>query len=430
MRHTTTAILTACMMLLSCVFTAAQTQADWIIQVAIDNPAPYIGEPISYTVQIRYPENAEPLLSTEPIFEGFGRTTFRPEVTTTVDTTTGSTYLISTQVISLIPLRAGSFTIVPYQVITASTPFAESQTIESESIQVTVLPLPQGAPVEFTNAVGQFSIESSVSANSIRIGEAFELSVFISGTGNLEQITTPSTQLPASWISNFSAENVIYENQRYGTREFRWIIVPTDNAAQSIPEVVFAYFNPQIDAYEIRRTVPIALSLQPASDLSDQASTWSNPTITAIPLQQIPASQQSNFLAWLPFGLMAGAPLLSLLTIALRRQNKQQTRKQAHSRTSIKSIYGALDALKNHETNQGYTELEVILLEYLRTRTGRSWTTEQFQHSGRLVHADLWKQLAPILIETSNARYAPASRQDFLRQLELVRTTIRTLERQ
>jgi hypothetical protein len=417
-------------MLTFCLVSAAQSQADWIIQASIDNPAPYVGEPISYTVQIRYPENSEPLISTEPIFEGFGRTTFRPEITSTVDTSIQGTYIITTQVISLIPLQPGTFTISPYQIITAATPFSESEKIESETIQVTVLPLPPGAPDSFTNAVGQFSVESSASTTTLTIGEAFQLSVRISGTGNLEQITPPAVDLPVAWISSFSARTVDYENQQYGTREFQWMIVPADSSVLTIPELVFAYYNPQIDSYEVRRTVPIALTFQPDTGQPNQTQAMRDPATTAIPLMQIPPNQPPGVLAWLPIGLMLSAPLFSLLTISFKRRNKQQVRRQARPGVPVKAVYERLDKLSNLDTGQGYEKLESILLEYIRTRTGKTWTAEQFQKNGRSTHAELWNRLAPILDETSNARYAPASRQDFLRQVELVRATIRRLEDQ
>ena len=67
----------------------------------------------------------------------------------------------------------------------------------SESLSVEVKPLPgQGKPMNFSGAVGQFGISSSIDKTSLKTNDAITLSYTISGKGNVELAELPPLQFP------------------------------------------------------------------------------------------------------------------------------------------------------------------------------------------------------------------------------------------
>ena len=76
--------------------------------------------------------------------------------------------------------------------------FQETQRkfIESDTLEITVMPYPKSPPADFTGAVGQFSIESWLDTSTVSINEAITLHVRLEGTGNLNQFKLSPFSFP------------------------------------------------------------------------------------------------------------------------------------------------------------------------------------------------------------------------------------------
>ncbi len=76
--------------------------------------------------------------------------------------------------------------------------FQETQRkfIESDTLEITVMPYPKSPPADFTGAVGQFSIESWLDTSTVSINEAITLHVSLEGTGNLNQFKLSPFSFP------------------------------------------------------------------------------------------------------------------------------------------------------------------------------------------------------------------------------------------
>lgn len=113
-------------------------------------------------------------------------------------------------------------------------------------VRINVDPLPGGAPESFYGGVGDFSMDTRLSRDSLNANEALSLIVTISGTGNLNLIEAPKTEFPAS----FEVYDVkITDNTSRGARgasgskQFEYPLIPRAPGEYTIPAVNFTYFD-------------------------------------------------------------------------------------------------------------------------------------------------------------------------------------------
>ncbi|MEO0081765.1 MAG: BatD family protein [candidate division WOR-3 bacterium] len=167
--------------------------------------------------------------------------------------------------VALFPTQSGELRISPMkiagQAISSGGFFfqsAEPFEISSGAITVTVKPLPeQGKPASFTGGVGRFEVTAKLSADSSVGGEPLNLSVRISGTGNLRLIGPP--KLPA--ITGVRVLNPETKDKTSdeggglsGSREFVFPLMPQVDGKHSIPSLELGFFDPKAGTYYTRST--------------------------------------------------------------------------------------------------------------------------------------------------------------------------------
>ncbi len=71
------------------------------------------------------------------------------------------------------------------------------KSVLSDDVKITVNPIPEaGRPADFTGAVGNFKIASSVDNTAIQVNDGVTLKITVSGKGNLNDITLPQPAIP------------------------------------------------------------------------------------------------------------------------------------------------------------------------------------------------------------------------------------------
>jgi hypothetical protein len=141
----------------------------------------------------------------------------------------------------------------------------------TQEVSLDVKPLPAaGQPPGFNNAVGTFSLSSSVDKTQAATGEAIALHVKLEGQGNLKMIPDISIpSLPDFTVYSSKRADAIRpsaENQISGNKSWEYIIVPKAPGRQTIPAFSFSYFNAEKEKYETVTTSPISLDVVRASD--------------------------------------------------------------------------------------------------------------------------------------------------------------------
>jgi hypothetical protein len=157
-------------------------------------------------------------------------------------------------------LRAGEIDIEPYYVSALfSKGFFQQYRLESYSntIKINVKALPKGKPKDFNGLVGQYDLEHSISRTDVLPGEAIDISLKISGKGNLNAFDEPELKLPndfdqfdPEYKQNYKATSSGYK----GSITYNLVIVPTFYGDYTIPAFSFSYFDLNAKKYKTLST--------------------------------------------------------------------------------------------------------------------------------------------------------------------------------
>jgi BatD DUF11 like domain len=139
----------------------------------------------------------------------------------------------------------------------------------AKPLKITVLPIPTaGRPAAFAGAVGEsFGIEVTAKRSVVRVGEPIELTVLIRGGSGLDTAGLP----PLSEEVGFPPRDFSYDptppagtwNAKTNEKSFTITIRPLHESIREIPPFQFAWFNPKKEAFQITRSDPISLQVQP-----------------------------------------------------------------------------------------------------------------------------------------------------------------------
>lgn len=133
-----------------------------------------------------------------------------------------------------------------------SSPFGQSvqniqKALKSNTVTVNIAPLPSaGKPVDFTGAVGDFSLKAGIDHNQVKANEAITYRFTVSGSGNLSLIEKPSITFPPDFevydpkiVDNINSTS----SGISGSRTFEYLLIPRVQGDFTIKAVPFTYFD-------------------------------------------------------------------------------------------------------------------------------------------------------------------------------------------
>lgn len=136
---------------------------------------------------------------------------------------------------------------------------------------VNVSPLPAQKPASFTNAVGQFTISSSLSADSVGTNEAVTLKINIKGNGNLQMLKAPQMHFSPDlevYEPKTSNNSGISTSGMNGTTSFEYLIIPRQPGTFTLSGITFSYFDPASKSYKSKQTETYTLKVSKGSGQS------------------------------------------------------------------------------------------------------------------------------------------------------------------
>lgn len=241
-------------------------EQDFFVEAEIDNANPYLGEQIIYTfrlyqsTQIFGQPDYRP-----PAFTDFWSSEIveQPRYNTQIG---GRDYVVSEIRTALFPANLGQLSIEPARLIIPGGLFKPDVKLETDPVSVSVKPLPENKPDDFSGAVGQFQIQASLSNNSSKVNEPLTLRIDIEGTGNIETLIEPELPNMTNWrfFESQSSTSLRTEKGRLGgIRSFERLVVPGQAGEQTFPMISFSYYNPQTETFETVATEPIPVTILP-----------------------------------------------------------------------------------------------------------------------------------------------------------------------
>lgn len=141
--------------------------------------------------------------------------------------------------------------------------------LESQPIKLNINPLPnENKPDSFKGAVGRYDLQIEANPTSLKAGEPINLSMKISGAGNIAQVQEPVIKDLTgfkAYESEVKTDITGRDPQIAGIRTFQKIIIPQDENVKEIPVIEFSYFDPELNQYRTIKKGPIPITVAPAS---------------------------------------------------------------------------------------------------------------------------------------------------------------------
>lgn len=169
--------------------------------------------------------------------------------------------------------------------------------LATNSVEMQIKALPDGAPPSFTGGVGNFEMEAKASSTELNLGDPVSMEFVVTGFGNLTTMSAPVfTESQTGIWKTFEPGKEIQdlgdkEENRKGKAVFSRVIIP-ETGTDVIPPFALTFFDPEKEKYITRSTDPIPIRIN--TDAADPPTTATDfPAAGAQPPGGAPADTPS-----------------------------------------------------------------------------------------------------------------------------------------
>ena len=415
-----------------------------------------LGEQITVTYKLYTKLNiASPQISKLPSYEGFWAEEVGPlqNINFEIGMYKGERFRVAKiKQVALFPSKTGSLSVTPFElnvpVIVKKKKtgndvfdeffndsfFGKTETVEfsarSNTIKITVDPLPANAPASFNGAVGDFNFKAEVDKKDVVTNESITLRLTVNGNGNIKLLKVPEPQLPGGFekYEPKTIENINRGAVISGQKIIDYLIVPRTAGEKEIPPIEFTYFNPSSRKYVTLKSPPFKINVRQGIVGNETASQGFVREDIKLLSEDVRFIKTSNFnleprqditliKPW--FWVSMILPLFGLIAAVVlkRRQDKLSgnvllMRYQKAEKAARKRLKLAKEALDKNNTTNFYSELSLALFGYLEDKLGIQ--KSEFTLDGaveklslRNVNVTLIDRVKRIAEKCEYARFAP-----------------------
>jgi len=347
---------------------------------------------------------------------------------------------------AVFPTRAGDLTVDPLKIESeAMMPFGSRDPFRSlfamqtrfspvqlASPEVTIesRPLPDGAPDSFNGAVGAYAMTVTPDKSTLEVGESMQLSVTVTGRGNLATMDAPVLNVPAAFDVYDPDVSTLLDrssNRLSGSKTFRYILIPRTNGTFEIPPIEFSWFDPDAGRYRTTTSSPLPVTVTgtATSPLSVTATTNGMPVDDFAPLFTESVSWQrsgtpplhTRWWVWTlllaPMAVMGGARIWRRHQDRLVKDPRWARGRRAHP-LSRKHLKQAMELLQGGDTKGYFEEVERAVLGFVGNRLDvaeKGLTRHQLDAllAERGASEGIRGRLRTLLDLCDRGRFAPAS---------------------
>lgn len=265
--------------------TSKESKEDLFLKLYVDKKQVFVGEQIIATYLLYMNTQIVNYASSRPVFNGFYAQELEvdPSGSLVNETINGKQYTVATmKKVVLTPQKSGEIT-VPSLDMEMVIRVAEKQKRRSmfdqffgsyknvkvevksneEKINVSRLPT-QGQPRDFIGAVGEFKLNTNLDRTEVGVNEAINLTVNISGKGNLELISLPKIEFPndfETYDPKTKQDISVTAAGTKGKRTFEYVLIPRFAGEFKLKPVSFSYFDPKTKSYKQLSSESITLNV-------------------------------------------------------------------------------------------------------------------------------------------------------------------------
>lgn len=265
--------------------------------------------------------------------------------------------------------------------------------VEGGPLALRIDPLPEeGRPANFRGAVGRFRLEASADRSEVRVGEAFRLTLRLSGDGDLENV-----ELPRPALHVFG----VVDDRASPTRTAVFEVAVPREGVTSVPPIDLPHFDPGPPAgYRVARTDAIPLVVR--------ASTSEPPAPPHVPRHAEDDSPRGSALLAAITALVACLALGAVL-LARRRRRARRARSEGGDTRLATALLAVRAAVSRPEADLSdpFAELLAARLSCAPAAVISSDVGARLSTAG--VPPDLATRAASLLHALVAARYGGAS---------------------
>jgi hypothetical protein len=267
--------------------------------------------------------------------------------------------------------------------------------LESNTLEIDVKPLPEeGKPQSFTGVVGDVAMSASVSAQQIKAGENFTITIEISGKSVLDTMPDPTLNFPE--IGKIYNDKPEYSEQMHpeqgisSRKVFKIALVPVKSGTHNLGTWEFSFFNPETKSWKTLSadlgSIVVEASQAESQGVASETQVEQGPKSVKIlgqdmlgPHRRVNAYSNQGLSTrerWLYFAggaVPLGASLLfvgSSLLIGRRSENDDLTRRSRALKASEKIAQELSKKLDQGSLVQ-VSDVAMVLKKYLGDKAGR-----------------------------------------------------------
>ena len=258
------------------------------------------------------------------------------------------------------PQKPGKIEIEPFtvDVVVPTTYGAEPVEVRSNSVVINAKALPEeGKPKNFSGAVGQFKMNTSVDKKELSTNESVNYDVEIVGSGNFNNINLPQIKTSKN-LEKFAPKKrdayKIYDTGMKGKVAEQTVLVPNFGGEYTISPVEFSYFDPIKEKYVTLKSDSINLSVSGSKNTnlaSDNSESSTNNSFTdKLEEMKNDVKEGKSGWLWLTGGVMAAS---ALGLFVMRKKNKSSISEKIEPK---EELIKPINQQNNFEAYQPKTE--------------------------------------------------------------------------
>ena len=390
-----------------------------------DKRSVYVGEPLLVTYRLYTNQPVSALeIRDEKDFGGYGKAIYSEPTRLNFENTVykGQRYKTAViKVLAISPNRAGE---IELPQLTASVQLGSigfySKTLQSNSVKIRVNDLPAiNKPADFSGAVGSFKVSDAILKTTVRVGEALEYKLTISGSGNFNQFSNPVF----SPQQDFRIASPLTDNQLQagvsGTRTITYLLIPRTEGSYTLPGINFNWFDSASGTYQSFKGRARQVEIKPGNVLTYISNVFQRDNTRVLTTFAPAAAYKSKSLLinstffWIIIILI----LLSLIPSWLYANHKklQETDPELAAQRSsgkiLKKYLKEAEASALANSSDFYPKAEQGLMRYLRNKyhISHRFSTREiiYQLSVRGLEPSLVLSLENWLKRCQEARFMP-----------------------
>ncbi len=257
----------------------------------------------------------------------------------------------------------------------------DQMSITSEPVETDILPIPsEGRPDAFNGGVGQFKITSELSGTDLKVGEPVTLALTLSGSGNFDRISPPEFPEWEHWRRYPPKVEFTPDPEDptgfTGSKTFEYILIPQDASITSVPELAYAWFDPEADVFKETKLPSRPVKVSPSDKPVDSSpfpllSSETEQEVEAVPENILPLRAESSQLrpkslskwmdpVFLGTNLFTALVLLIIAIWQYRKNRLERDSRLARRHTGSRQVR---KAMQNAKTAANQADAETFFKE-------------------------------------------------------------------